>query len=263
VIATSPRRWRQQPSRRACARPRLFARGAVILCASALAFVFAVPHATAVDRLDVTSRGTSSCYAANREAATSALRALSVHTLQRPQRSPRLFVEAYAMRGLVAAHAALGSTPEGITDQYDTRDGLLRAVDYADSLVLRQTFLGYWPLGYHAQYWADMAAAVGLFPALEPYVDAERLQRYERAAEKFMKGLGRDHMLLAAGAVGVGRTIVHDPLGQNRPDYRPYLVSTALAGISVRAWLFHRTHREEYRRARIHAVEDRAGGLRR
>ena len=147
------------------------------------------------------------------------------------------------MRGLVAANTVLAEDA-----LYDPRDGLARAVDYADSLVLGQTFLGYWSLGYHAQYWADMAAAVALFPALEPFVDPERLKRYEAAAERFMKGLARDHMLLAEGAVGIGRTIVVDPLRQaNRPDYRPYLVSTALAGITVRSWLYHRTNQEAYR----------------
>jgi hypothetical protein len=198
-------------------------------------------------------------YAQDPESARRTLRTLCQRTIERSRRSPRLFVEAYTMRGLVAAGVALDAGVD--SSAYDSRPAL-QLVDYADSLVLRQSFTGYWPLGYHAIYWADMAAAVALFPALEPFVDGPRLLRYEAAAERFMNGLRRDHMLLAGGAVGIGRAIVVDPLRQaNRMNYSPYLVSTALAGISVRSWLFHRTGKQPYRADALAALDFTLGKI--
>jgi hypothetical protein len=40
-----------------------------------------------------------------------------------------------------------------------------------------------------------------------------------------------------------------------KPTRDPYLVSTALVGIELRGWLFHRTGREEFRQAALEALD--------
>ena len=182
------------------------------------------------------------------EALRLALLVLTTHTLERPRRSPRLFVEGYFMRSLVAAEIVLAEdNPTGLP-WIHPGTGIQRAIDWADSLVVAQSWGGFWKLGYNAEWYADMAAAVGLFPALEAHVDTARAARYERAAARFLWGLERERMWLPNGAVGVGRNIVIDRRGgRNRPQREPYLVSTALAGVAVPAWLYRRTGKEEYR----------------
>jgi hypothetical protein len=194
-------------------------------------------------------------YTLDPEAARAALQVLAAHTLYRPQRAGRLFVEAYFMRSLVAAHSVLSSAGASSDPWLDTRAGLDRAVAFADSLVATQRWVGFWNLGYSAIYYADMAAAVALYPALEPYVDAQRLARYEASAERFVNGLEREHLFLASGAVGAGRAIVADPLGNSVDGAKPYLVSTALAGIETTAWLYHRTGRPEFRRRALASLD--------
>jgi hypothetical protein len=186
-------------------------------------------------------------------AARAALRVLGAHTLYRPRRAQRLFVEGYFMRSLVAAHSILG-TDGG--EWFDTRAGLARAIEYADTLAATQTFIGFWTVGYGARYFADMAAAVALFPALEPYVDPTRRQRYQRAGERFVEGLAREGLFLDGGAVGVGREFsAPDPTRSRGRSRRPYLVSTALAGIEVNAWLHRATKKSEYRERALAALD--------
>ncbi len=177
-----------------------------------------------------------------------ALRVLAAHTLGRPKRSRRLFVEAYAMRTLVAAHTALTACGAGKTDWFDSQRGLERAIAYADTLVAIQDKFGFWPLGYPAIWIADMGAAAALFGAVEKYVDEPRLQRYQAAAERFLRGVANEKLLHETGEVGLGRELIVDTVGlPRRMSPEPYLVSTALVGIETRAWLFHRTHKPEYR----------------
>jgi hypothetical protein len=63
-------------------------------------------------------------------------------------------------------------------------------------------------------------------------------------------------MWLESGAVAVGWPIVTDNRGfRERPKREPYLVSTALVGIELRAWLYHRTRDEDASRAALAALE--------
>jgi hypothetical protein len=193
-------------------------------------------------------------YTLDTDAARAALEVLAAHTLYRPQRAGRLFVEAYFMRSLVAAHTVL--SPDDSADRwFDTHQGLERAIAFADSLVATQRWVGFWHVGYAAIYYADMAAAVAIFPALEPYVDAARLAKYQAAAERFVGGLEREHMFLPSGAVGGGRNPGVDPVQTAVEAARPYLVSTALVGLETEAWLFHRTGRLEYRQRALAALD--------
>jgi hypothetical protein len=196
---------------------------------------------------------TSGRYGSQRQA-REALRVLATHTLLRPRRARRLFVEAYFMRALVEEHriasAARGSPPDGEDSWIDPRLFLERAVAFADSLAASQSALGYWDTGYEGTYVADMAVATALFAALDPLVDAARRERYLAAAGLF----------LPSGALGIGwRTSLADLLeaasrGTRAPSWRaPYLVSSALAGVELHAWLArHRSapaHRERARAA--------------
>lgn len=189
-------------------------------------------------------------------AAQRALRILAEHTVARPHRAPRLFVEAYFMRTLAAAHGVLAPRGLGRTAPFDSQLGVDRAVAFADTLLVLQDKFGYWPLGYHAVWYADMGAAAAIFPAVEPYVDAARLQRYEAAMDRFLRRLASEKMLWDTGAVGLGRELVHDPLRiPRRASSEPYLVSTALVGIECRAWMYHRTRRPEYRDAALKSLD--------
>jgi len=189
-------------------------------------------------------------------AAQRALRILAEHTAARPRRAKRLFVEAYFMRTLVAAHAVLAPRGLGRVEPFDSRRGVDRAVAFADTMLVLQDKFGYWPLGYHAVWYADMGAAAAIFPAVEPYVDTARLQRYEAAVDRFLSGLAREKMLWDTGAVGLGRELVEDPLRlPRRASPEPYLVSTALVGIEIRAWMYHRTQRPEYHDAAMKSLD--------
>ena len=189
------------------------------------------------------------------EAARTALRVLCAHTLARPPGPRRLFVEGYFMRSLVAAHPLLQPKAGEAADGYDARAGLARAIDWADELIATQDTLGYWPTGYGAVFLADMAAALGLFPALEPHVAVARVERFETAARRFADALVEDEMLLASGACGVGWWGTTLPRLRSRALREPYLVSTALAGIELHAWLYRRSGREEDRQRALRALE--------
>jgi hypothetical protein len=195
-------------------------------------------------------------YTQDSESARLALRVLATHTMERRSRSPRLFVEAYFMRALVAAAGALADEKSGGFTWFPPEMAVQRAVDWADSLVAMQGWNGFWKLGYPAEWYADMAAAVGLFPALEASVDTVRAGRYERAAARFLRGLERQNMIFSNGAVGIGRSFAinrHHMAGRTQRE--PYLVSTALAGIAVSAWLYKRTGEESYRDRALAALD--------
>ena len=216
---------------------------------------------------------TSKFYAADPVRAAAALELLCEHTLERPGTSIKLFIEGYFMRSLVAGHEVLrglpsvaelgaapvaskplASTPSGGARLLDTQQGLTRAITFADWMLGGQDANGYWPLGYKAVYVADMAAVTGLFAALAPHVEASRVQRYEAAAARFSAALERDGMFLPSGACGVGwpeTRAPHDSLGVRQP----YLVSTALAGIELQAWLYARTGGDRYRQRALAALD--------
>lgn len=193
-------------------------------------------------------------YRASPGAAREALRLWTEHTLLRPETSIRLFIEGYFMRALVVAHEVLAPLRAERADALDTREGILRAVTFADWMLAGQDSSGYWPLGYKAVYVADMAAVVGLFASLEPHVEPERLRRYTESASRFAAALQRDRMLLPEGAVGVGWPATRTP-GEASADRTPYLVSTALAGIETHAWLYKRTRNAIYRDRAIAALD--------
>jgi len=182
--------------------------------------------------------------------------ALATHTLERPKRARRLFVEAYFMRSLIAAHEVVQLADPGTREAFDSRRCIERAIAFADTMVLLQDKRGYWPLGYPAVFYADMGAAVGLFPAIEPYADELRILRYVDATEKFLRGMTRDKMLHADGSVGMGRALIVDEVGpRRRANPEPYLVSSALVGIEARAWLYRRTRRPELKQQAMKSLE--------
>ena len=188
-------------------------------------------------------------------AARTALRVLFAHTLARPTRTGRLFVEGYHMRSLVTAHEVFESTNSDAPEWFDSGAGLRRAVEWADTMVATQDTLGYWPIGYGAVFLADMAAALGLLPTLEPHVDAVRLERYESAVRRFTDAIAADGMLLPTGACGVGWWGTTIPRLRSRALREPYLVSTALAGIELHAWLYRRSGRSEDRDRALRALD--------
>jgi len=178
------------------------------------------------------------------------------HTLARPKPSRRLFVECYAMRGIVAAHAVLAPLRAGGRTLLgaDTERGIADARAYAESLLARQDARGYWPLGYDAKFVADMAVTTGLYAALDPYVDAVTRRRYVESARRFLAALAADGLVHAAGEIGVGWSKAqagHDSLALRQP----YVVSTALAGVATRAWLFACTGEADFARDARTALE--------
>lgn len=188
-------------------------------------------------------------------AAREALRIWSAHTIERPRRAARLFVEGYFMRTLVAAHEALQPYASEDDAWLDTRLGIEAAIAYGDTMLARQNKFSQWPLGYAAVWYADMGAAVALFPALEPYVDDDRRQRLEYAAERFIRGLRGQGMMQENGIVGRGRLLTIKHGRSARLDADPYLVSSALVGIGVQGWLYQRTRRPEYRERALGALD--------
>ena len=196
-------------------------------------------------------------YAIEPSRVADALELLCEQTLSRPQASRKLFIEGYFMRGLVAAHAVLSDARASLSERYrtvDTSRGLAQAVSFADWMLRGQDDGGYWPLGYKAVYVADMAAVVGLFAALEPHVDSLRARGYVDATRRFVAALERDGMLLPSGACGVGWMETrerHDSTAVRAP----YLVSTALAGIEVHAWMHARTGEARYRDRALAALD--------
>lgn len=183
-----------------------------------------------------------------------AIRLLTAQTLTRPPAPRRLFVEAYLARGLAASSALLASDAEFGTWQ-DPSLGLAHALAFADRLVALQDKTGYWSLGYGAIFIADIGAAVGTFAALEPYADSARIKTWEAAAVRFSQSLEQDAMFLPSGALGIGWPNSYIPRIRQRTDRSPYLVSTALAGIEVQAWLWKRTGDAKYRERALHALE--------
>jgi hypothetical protein len=165
-----------------------------------------------------------------------------------------LFVEGYFHRSLLAAHEALGSPPPRGEAWVDPAAALGRAVAFGDSLVGAQSFRGHWKTGYRADWWADMGAAAAIFAGLEAHVDTTRARQYERAARRFLGALEREGMLRADGSVAMGRADAAQ-YGRRVVVREPYLVSTALVGIEVRAWLARRTGDAALRKQALAALE--------
>jgi hypothetical protein len=187
---------------------------------------------------------------------------MCAHTLARPRPDPRLFVEAYFMRGFVAAYEALAGH-DSEAPAWFARDSLLsRALAFADRLVETQSPLGYWPLGYPRVYFADIGAAVGLFAALDPYIDEPRRATYLQAGQAFVAAMQRDRAILDDGAIATGWRSSLATLEESskrgsvpRLERSPYLVSTSLAGIEVHAWLFRHLREPKYRERALAALE--------
>lgn len=183
-----------------------------------------------------------------------AIRSWTRFVLARHAPASRLFVESYFMRGLIATAEVLEAPARSAADHALADSALARARAFADSLVHTQDARGYWKLGYDSGWVADMAAAVALFGSVEPHAAAARLPAYEECAAKYIRGLERDGLILDSGGVGLGWPLDETaPAGARawRSDMgwsdSEYLVATALAGIEVNAWLYHRTQAETYR----------------
>ena len=197
----------------------------------------------------------SNPYVRDRAKAAVALSTWSDQTLARSAPAAKLFVEGYFMRGVVAAHS-VRLQPEATGQRPD----VARATAFADSLVAQQLHNGFWSIGYATSWLADMGAALAVFHALEAYVDSARAQRYEDAAARFIAAVVRDGMMLSSGALGVGWPVTGGGAERAwRSDVGwaddPYLVSTALVGIELQAWLFRRTRNVEYRRRALAALD--------
>lgn len=144
------------------------------------------------------------------------------------------------MRSLVAASAIFDSLPQETPEWFDAAACRQRAIAWADQVVATQDKTGYWSIGYGAVYLADIAAGLAVFRVVEPYVDAERQRQYEAATRRFLDATQTDGMILANGAFGVGWPGSYIPRVRFRGLPRPYLVSTALEGIELSAWLYRR-----------------------
>ncbi len=194
-------------------------------------------------------------YVKDQAKTSTALRVHFEQTLARPAPAKRLFVEGYFMRAAVAAHEVLGAAAAGL----DTGAGLERARTFADSLVARQLPHGYWPIGYATSWLADMGAALGVFVALEPHVDSTRVRAYVGSVTRFLRAIEGDGFLLSSGALGVGMPVTDSGVTKAwRSDVGwaddPYLVSTALVGIELQAWLFRHTGELVHRQRALQAL---------
>jgi hypothetical protein len=208
---------------------------------NSLAFVLVVAAALGLGA--VTGAAERNPYVRDVDEARKALAILSQRTLSRPGRAKRLFVEGYFMRSLVAAIEALPADPPA---------GIGPALAFADSLVAQQMPHGYWSIGYGTSWLADMGAALGIFPALESHADSTRMRRYQAAAERFVQAMVRDQLIAKSGAIGFGWPVDQSGLVRAwRSDVGwaddPYLISTALVGIELQAWLYRRTGDAAYR----------------
>jgi len=188
-------------------------------------------------------------------AARSTLAVLCGHTLARPLGQRRLFVEAYFMRAFAAVPEVFASHAGEAPEWFDPRTYGERALAFADSLAAQQDGVGYWSTGYGAVYIADIGAALGLFPALESQASEEQLRLWEAASRRFVTALEEDGMILPSGAIGVGWPGSAIPRVELRASRVPYLVSTALAGIELHAWLARRSGNKSDRERAFRALE--------
>ncbi len=191
------------------------------------------------------------------------LRAWMRHTLARPKPATRLFVEGYFMRGLAASSSALQTACSSLAPDRGLADSARAcAQTFADSLVHTQGANGLWAIGYEGGWVADMAAAVAVFGALEAAgVAPEKLPAYESAAAHFVTALEHEGLVLPSGGVGLGWPLGEKAAGATRAwrsdvgwSDDEYMVSTALAGIEIHAWLFHRTQDDKYRARALAAL---------
>ncbi len=180
-------------------------------------------------------------YGIDPAAARASLRIVCAHTLGRPEEPRRLFVEGYFMRALASAQEIFDSFSEETPEWFDVHACGERALAWADSFAAAQDTTGYWSTGYNSAYIADMAAALGVFPALESRAGEERVRRWEMAARRFVTALEEDAMILPSGAVGIGWPHSYRPRVRQRESRVPYLVSTSLAGVELNAWLARRS----------------------
>ena len=194
-------------------------------------------------------------YGIDPAAARASLALLCAHTLGLPEEPRWLFVEGYLMRGLAAAAAVFASYPGETPEWFDTRACGERALAWADSLAARQDKVGYWSIGYGAVFIADIAAALAIFPALESRAGEEQLRRWEAAARRFVTALEEDEMILPSGAFGIGWPGSAIPRVRLRASRVPYLVSTALAGIELHAWLARRSGSAADRERALRALD--------
>lgn len=218
---------------------------------SGLAFLLAAAGAAGLGGPPVVCAAERNPYVRDVDEARKALTTLSQRTLSRPTRATRLFVEGYYMRSLVAASEVL---------QPDPPAGVELALAFADSLVSKQMPHGYWTIGYGTSWLADMGAALGIFPALEGHADSTRMRRYQGTAERFVQAMVRDNLITKSGAIGFGWPVDETGLVRAwRSDVGwaddPYLISTALVGIELQAWLYHRTGDAAYRDRATAALE--------
>jgi hypothetical protein len=193
--------------------------------------------------------------------ARAALRRLAEQTLARPQPATRLFVEAYFQRSLAATHDVLLDTRCSAQDSALARRALASAVAFADTFAACQTAQGYWRLGYDRGWIADMAAAAGIFVAVAPHVSPARRARYEEAVDRFTAALEHDHLYLDSGDVGIGWPGAEKPPQALRTfssdmgwSDEPYIVATALAGVSVNAWSYRQQGRDADRQRALSAL---------
>ena len=150
--------------------------------------------------------------------------------------NPVMFRGAYYMRTLVAGHEIFGE-----------RKYLDAAIAFADKLLLKQTPAGYWPTGYKAIYFADTGSAIGLFIALDRYVDPERRQKYLDAVRRHVAAIERDGFINPSGGIGAGWQWFDEGIASKKVA-REFTVGSALCGGEVFTWMYTKTGEEKYRR---------------
>jgi hypothetical protein len=156
--------------------------------------------------------------------------------------NPVIYRGAYYMRTLVAGYEIFGELTY-----------LDIATAYADKLLERQLPTGYWPTGYGAIYFADAGSAIGLFIALDRYVDEGRRQRYLDAVRRHVTAIQADGFINPSGGIGAGWQRLEDGKSSGQAT-REYTVGSALCGGEVFTWMYHKTRDEKYRQTAVNAL---------
>ena len=146
-----------------------------------------------------------------------------------------IFTNGYYMRTLVDGYAVFGE-----------RKYLDIAIGYGDYLLHKQSSRGYWATGYGNIYLADTGSALGLFIALNRYVDKDRQKAYFDSVHRYVTAIQSDGLINPSGAIGTGWRA--DQQGNITGTYKDeYTISSALTGGEIFTWMYHVTREDKYR----------------
>ena len=163
---------------------------------------------------------------------------------------PIIFIGGYYMRTLAAGYRIFGN-----------KDYLRIAVDYADSLLNKQSERGYWGTGYGVTYLADTGSAIALFTVLYKHVDEGQQDKYFDSISRYVTAIERDSLINPSGAIGVGWRTTKE--GKIKAPWRDeYTISSALTGAQIFTWMYHSTREDKYRQVAVNALRWIMGTMR-